>query len=398
MKKRFLFVMAMAVLALCVETVFAQTAADFIYELNEANDGVVITGYKGTATRVTIPTTIEDFPVKEIAPYAFSIPADYHMYDLHGFIGHALRGTLNTSVYTINVGYTGEGEKTVFTYKITSVVIPQGVTKIGDYAFAEVAQDNQDNKLQTVTHSLTSVTLPNTLTEIGEYAFSGCEKLAALMLPPSAVLGRSSFENCKGLKTVVVSEGVTVLPRTVFSGCTALSTVTLPQSLTTIERSAFADCSSLASIVIPDGVTSIGRSPFIGSGLTSITWPAKIPVIPNLAFCETKLKSIVIPEGVTDISQLAFRDCKDLISVTLPSTIKNIDAYAFLNCSALTTITIPDSVTVLTFYQDYYAEEAIRPSGFSYGINTANGAFTGCGKLGLANQSKLKRLGYTGTF
>ncbi|GHV86852.1 hypothetical protein AGMMS50255_1480 [Spirochaetia bacterium] len=397
MKKRFLFVGAMAALALCAETAFAQTAADFTYELNVSNDGVIITGYKGTATRVTIPADIEGFPVKEIGPYVFSA-GRINPGDVINILNYDVKGTVTTGAYTVNLHKLRSMASEDVTYKITSVVIPEGVTKIGDYAFAEVSvqpiQRDEGTKV-TVIHSLSSVTLPNTLTEIGEYAFTGCEKLAALTLPPSlAALGRDSFSGCKSLKTVTIPEGVTVLPRAAFYGCVALSSVTLPQSLTTIERSAFSTCSSLAAIVIPDGVTSIGRSPFIDSGLTTITWPAKIPVIPVLVFSGSKLKTIVIPEGVTDISQEAFRDCKDLTSVTLPSTIKNIDAWAFLNCSALTTITIPDSVTALTFYEDYGNESTVRWVAVT---DTNNGAFMGCG-FGLAVQAKLKKLGYTGAF
>jgi hypothetical protein len=386
--KKTIFVAALLAVSAAV---FAQTEADFAYELNAANDGVVIVGYKGTAVRVTIPATIEGFPVKEIGPYAFS-PGKEEI-ELRNNLGsiHANTSTHATSLYSVTSTWTSPYLTAKLTYKLTSVVIPEGVTKIGSHAFAETGPAIRTGNIKpTVTHTLASVTIPGTVTEIGEYAFQSCEKLAALALPPSlTTLGKGSFGACKSLKTITVPEGVTVLPEGVFKNCSALSGVTLPQSLTTIERVAFADCTALAAITIPGGVTSIkggiNDSSFIRSGLTSVNWPAKIPIIPEWVFQGLNLKTMVIPEGVTDIGGYAFEDCKSLTGVTLPSTIRNIHYKAFSGCSALTAVTIPDPVASISF-----------PAYGGRGDNID--AFKGCSKLGLATQAKIKQLGYTGTF
>ncbi|MCL2042939.1 MAG: leucine-rich repeat domain-containing protein [Treponema sp.] len=379
MKRISIFTMCI-IAALCTP-ILAQAAEDLIYTLNSTNDGVVITGYRGTGTRVIIPAVIEDFPVKEIAPYAFSagnlelsrIPIQQVQAENNQAVPINRRGILDTAVYTVNMALSGNRLVEVnVEYKITSVVIPEGITKIGDYAFAQTSfrwdiwdhpfsnrWDERDGEWNppipfNITSSLTSISIPSTVTEIGEHAFSGC-----------------------GIESVIIPEGITALPAGLFSDCTALTTVTLPQSLTSVEEWVFSGCASLNSITIPDNVTSIGFGVFSGSGLVSFNWPAHIPVIPSGSFSGSNLRTIVIPEGVSEIGWGAFQDCAELTSVTLPSTIRNIGGDAFSGNSALTIITIPNTITTL---------------------NIASSAFEGCSRLGLASQARLNQLGYTGRY
>jgi hypothetical protein len=366
---------AILVMVMLTAGLAAQTAADFTYALNAASDGVVITGYKGTATRVTIPATIEDMPVKEIGPFAFCA------YNINAQSitspGYNKKGTLTTSAYTVNILWDEAILKNAdVIYKITSVVIPEGVTKIGTAAFAEtsIKKTSLGPSATTVTHALASITIPSTVTEIGVNAFTGCEKLTAITLPSSLkTLGIGIFDGCKGLKTISIPEGVTIIPAGTFAGCTALSSITFPKSLSGIEEGAFRGCTSLASITIPDTVTAMGKEVFGSSGVTSVTWPTKFTVIPAGTFKGAKLKTIVIPEGFTTIDPEAFRDCKDLTSVTLPSTIQIIGEGAFNGCAALTTLIIPDPVEM-----------------FAYD----NSSFSGC-KLSLASQAALKKRVFT---
>ena len=243
---------------------------DFTVSLTRDGSGVVIAQYNGNLTALTIPSTIQGMPVKEIGEQAFvGKRMDY------------TRPLWNGAV------------------DITSVVIPSGVTTIGNTAFGSQQR-------------LTSITIPGTVTSIGGEAFKGC---------------------------------------------TALASITIPNSVTSIGNSIFEGCSSLASITIPDNVRSIGDRAFAMSGLRSITWPASVTTIQALdtygqmgmfAGCKN-LQTVIIQEGVTEIGDYAFRECTTLSSVTLPSTIKKIGTRAFLDCFALTTIVIPDTVVSITF-------------------------------------------------
>lgn len=71
-----------------------------------------------------------------------------------------------------------------------SIIIPDYVTGIGDYAFESAWQ-------------LTSITIPNSVTSIGGSAFNGCYNLTEITIPSSVIsIGGSTFYGCDGLHTV----------------------------------------------------------------------------------------------------------------------------------------------------------------------------------------------------
>ena len=166
--------------------------------------------------------------------------------------------------------------------EITDLIIPNSVTSIGDYAFADCK-------------NLTSVTIPNSVTSIGQSAFDGCSGLTSVTIPNSVTsIGGSAFYECSGLTSVTIGNSVTSIGGSAFEGCKALTSVTIPNSVTSIGWYAFSKCSGLTSVTIPNSVTSIGERAFSGcSGLTSIT----------------------IPNSVTSIGENAFSYCSSLTSV-----------------------------------------------------------------------------------
>ncbi|MDR2177935.1 MAG: leucine-rich repeat protein [Treponema sp.] len=293
---------------------FAQTEADFEVALTEDGNGAVIKKYTGKVTStIRIPATIEGLPVMEIGEEAF-----------------LWAGTVSDSMGMM---------KTDVPF---AVVLPQGLIKIGDNAFAESA--------------LTSVVIPDSVTEIGERAFAYYEfyTRTGSLKPPNPLL----------------------------------TTVTLPKGLVKVGRGAFSGNSALKTIVIPDGCSVIGEEMFEEcTALTAITIPRSITSIPSNTFARcTGLKSIVFPEGLTEIaggdfSTGAFFACTALTSVTLPSTITTIGQTAFRACSALTTVTIPDSVVRIDGGKDAYGEKTLL-----------EWAFPECGKLSLAAQARLKKI------
>ena len=224
------------------------------------------------------------------------------------------------------------------------LIIPDCVTRIGDYAF-----DDCD--------SLTSVAIPDSVTSIGEAAFRGCDSLEKLTVA-SGNPKYHSAGNCvieTAVKTLVVGCKSSVIPddgsvtsigERAFCQCDSLTSITIPDSVTSIGDIAFSMCHSLTSITIPDSVTSIGHSAFHDCrSLVSVILPRSVAGIRHGAFynCHS-LISITIPNGVTSIEDSAFHYCTSLTSVTIPNSVTRIGDYAFKDCTSLTSITIANGV------------------------------------------------------
>lgn len=265
--------------------------------------------------------------------------------------------------------------------EVTSAVIKEGVTEIGEAAFKSY-------------YKLQNVSIPNSVTKIGEHAFSECISLSALSMPDSVEeIGANAFSG-SGLTAVTIPAGVTEIkdftfdltslekieiPDNVvrigeyaFVNCVKLSEVSLPDSLVEIGDSAFAFCEMLSAVTIPDSVQEIGERAFMYSGLSSvsiskgiteikeatfgccesltgISIPGNITKIGNSAFFGSSLSSIVIPDSVTEIGHCAFYKCNNLTSVSIPSGITKINSWAFRECGNLGETRIPGSVTEIAY-------------------------------------------------
>ncbi len=254
---------------------------------------------------------------------------------------------------------------------ITKVIIKDGVTSIGEGAFAFCM-------------NLTSVTIPATVKSIGAEAFSGCMTLASITLPEGVVsIGEGAFGSCMTLASIKIPNSVKVIAPAAFAGCMTLKSITIPNGVKTIDEGTFALCTSLASVTIPNTVTAIGDGAFgLCPSLVSVAIPNGVKTIGNSAFslC-TGLKSVTIPASVTSIGVGAFSLCSNLSSINIdvnnkyyvfennalfnknktllhtyipvktdtkyivPNGVKVIAHFAFADAFNITSIAIPASVT-----------------------------------------------------
>ena len=233
---------------------------------------------------------------------------------------------------------------------ITSAVVENGVTRIGESAFSNCSQ-------------LTSVDLPNSLTTIGDFAFNNAP-ITSITIPTGVTgIGRYAFSGCQQLTGVVIPDGVTTIGQRAFVDCTGLESISIPASVTDIGQGAFGRCTKVTALdfagndnyTVENGVLYNKDKTLIlccPAGKTGeFTIPATVTGIANDAFygCE-KLTGIVIPDGVTSIGSYAFNDCVGLTGLELPGGITSIEMYTFNCCSGLRSIVIPDGVTSIGTY------------------------------------------------
>ena len=189
---------------------------------------------------------------------------------------------------------------------ITSITIPKTVNFIGDNAFFNtgyyndfanwdngllyigtnlVAVDNEkladECRLFTKTtliasrvfngSTVTSVDMADNVEYINDYAFIKCSELETVNLSDNLkVIGKSAFHSCAKLKTIEIPESVTALPSSVFYGAEALGEVIMADGLESIGEKAFYNTRSLKSVDIPATVKQIDATAFEKSGVTDI--------------------------------------------------------------------------------------------------------------------------------
>jgi major membrane immunogen (membrane-anchored lipoprotein) len=187
---------------------------------------------------------------------------------------------------------------------------------------------------------LTSVTLPNGLLAIENDAFSEMPKLTSIIIPDTVTsVGDNCFGNDEALKSATWSKACNAIPDSAFNACTSLSDFVIPTNVSTIGNASFVG-TALTSVDIPSKVTSIGAETFKKcQKLLKVTLPNDDVLSAGGIFQEcTALESIVIPANVTSIGDDCFSGCTSLKTVTFndASALASLGSSCFNNCVALT--------------------------------------------------------------
>jgi hypothetical protein len=244
--------------------------------------------------------------------------------------------------------------------QIVKVVIGNGVTNIGRYAFYNCS-------------NLTSVTIPASVTLIsGHVVFELCSSLTSInvdsanteycsiggvLLTKDKTMLLAYPEGKQGAYTV--PSGVKNIVDNAFRDCNYLTSVTIPAGVESIGAFAFYDCRAMTSVTIPASLTSIGYGAFwecpshleynvasANTAFSSIDGVLLSKDKKTLIACpEGKQGAYTIPSGVTGIADNGLYSCQRLTSVTIPAGVTSIGDCAFEACYELTSVTIPASVT-----------------------------------------------------
>lgn len=162
---------------------------------------------------------------------------------------------------------------------------------------------------------LTSVKIPYGVTKIGDYAFKDCYNIEDISIPET-----------------VTSMGVGVFKMSSSSGM-CLKNITLPSALTTVPNETFYHCSVMESVHIPSGVTSIGDYAFYGCNVLDTMLPDTIESIGMFAFQNCwALHTTKLPASLKTIGDGAFDSNYQIRYLDILDTVQEIGVSAFGNC------------------------------------------------------------------
>lgn len=231
---------------------------------------------------------------------------------------------------TVLVGYDGRG---------TEVVIPEGTTQIGAYAFYMNTQ-------------ITSIEIPDTVTGVGAHAFENCSSVRTVTIGRGVgLIEDSAFRGCARVETVrFLARNCTSYPTDggLFAGLPSLSSLTIGNDVKNLQTGMFEGCTALRSVRLSDSMSAIPDRLFAGcTSLSDVTIGSATTSIREAAFSGCcSLKNVSIPETVETIYKEAFRD-SGLVRLVLPS-VRMIQDNAFFGCSSLVSVEIrrTSSVTI----------------------------------------------------
>lgn len=287
-----------------------------------------------------------------------------------------------------------------------------------------------ETKTNTIKFGCKNTKIPSTVTTIGSNAFTKCEKLTSIIIPESVTKIELSAFSSTGLKSIRIPKSVKSISMFAFYNCTNLKeivvdenneyydsrdncnaiinkdnelvigcqTTKIPTSVTKISDNAFNSCPNLKEIDIPSNVTVIGNSAFDGClNLKTVNLNSGLKEIKNRAFQGSGIESINIPSTVTSIGEQVFYNCPNLKylnvnekneyydsrddcnaiietktnkllyssqNTTIPNSVVWLGEYSFALRNELTTIIIPSSVTNFeskTFYGSENLKSIILP-------------------------------------
>lgn len=185
-----------------------------------------------------------------------------------------------------------------------------------------------------------------------------------LVIPSSVMkIADGTFKNVKGIKSVVFAADGNAQPlqigKEAFAG-SGIKSVTLPARLSSLGTAAFKGCADLTAVSFEKGFNyaAIPAEAFAGTGIIDIEIPSSVETLNESAFSDCADLAEVTFQSAKDssgndfyklkrINAGVFRNCTSLTSVTLPGTVTRIGKEAFMGCTSLVSIGLPEELTLL---------------------------------------------------
>ncbi len=253
--------------------------------------------------------------------------------------------------------------------KITSVIMPEGITHIDYGAFSNCGLEN--------------INLPESLTVIDQLAFYQCSNLTKIKIGPNVKkISYQAFIRCSALATVEFSEGLEIIGQSAFESCTEIKEISIPNSVKTIEGWAFYDCNKLENldlgngverieqdafcdcniikVIMPNSLNTLGWRAFADSyKLTNVVLSENLKIIPAEIFRSAAIEEIVIPDKVTAIFDGAFKKCDDLKEIRFGKNVTKFYEEAFSGCKGLKNVYYDGGIT--DWYNTTFEDDTSSP-------------------------------------
>lgn len=224
-----------------------------------------------------------------------------------------------------------------FNDKYTKVIVDEGCTHIGSWAFG-------------FSENLQSVSLPNSVTSLGGHAFAYCQKLISCPLPDELeVIGEWAFYDCRRMQGLDLPATLTSIGKTAFSNCDAITVANIPGGVQSLPYGVFDDCDKLTTVTFGEGVEHIGESVFRSSGVVRVTLPSSCLSVGPYTFNECDSLVSVTMLGGKEIKDWTFAECDNLRRVTLASNLEKIGMHTFYHCDSLTHFRFPAALDVIPY-------------------------------------------------
>ena len=262
--------------------------------------------------------------------------------------GHLDLSEYEGKIKTIEAGAFSKVEIESGINPLQSIVLPKGITTIGDDAFSYNTSLTSIKIPNTVTSigkrafqgctNLTSIEIPDTVTYIGDYCFSGCNRLQKIKLSKKIqTINQRLLQGCSSLTEIEIPEGVKSIGYAAFSSCSKLTTITLPASLTSLSGAAIARLNRLTEIKIADGNNSFkfengillskdGKTMYMALlTLTEINVPnGVVSIVGDTLSGSSATKIILLDTVSSNLSGTVFNGMNKLSTIELSSTSKNL--------------------------------------------------------------------------
>ena len=287
------------------------------------NGTVTVTGYRGTATAVRIPESIDGLPVTSIGEGAFADNKNLKTLLIPDSVTHIASSVLAgcSSLEHLRTPLLGADT--------TQVQRLGYLFGVADY----------ENHARDIPATLTLLSLGSGVRSLSDYALYDCNDLQYVILPDTLrEIGKFAFYNCASLEKLDGLVGVCEIGTYAFADCAKLCELKFGKTLESVGFGAFFGCRRLTVLTLPFAGGSRHENTYLG-----YVFGAEYPDFAK-GYYPSALARVELLEGCTALGDYAFYECTTLKEILLPTGLKSVGVRAFYGCEALWSVTLPDTV------------------------------------------------------